>query len=601
MQNILKIISYTKHFRKRYITLAALIIIGSLLNQVAPLLNKQAVDIIVAKIQGQGGDLNLLVVIIGLVFLADILVTVLTSIGSFLGDQLAVRLNNFLSQKFYDHVLKLPIEYFDNERAGAIVNRLDRGIRGITDFINQSTNAFVPFILTAIITLIIISFYSIPVALLLALLFPLYVWISNESSKRWTVKENAKNVEADIASARLLESVNGIRVVKSFVTSKIESLFYRGQRQKISDMTRGQSAQWHRYDFARRIALNVIFLLIYGYVIYLTFRGTYTIGEMTLLLQLSNQARFPLFALSFIIGQIQMAEAGSKGFFDVMAEVEKIKDKKNAKELRVRQAAIEFKKVSFKYNTKGQKSRQLVLDDVSFKVPAQAKVALVGESGEGKSTIANLLLRFYEPKSGQIRIDKQNISDVTQDSLRTSIGVVFQDPYLFSGSVRENIAYSKPAASLKEIEEAAKAANAHEFIKGLPQGYDSEIGERGVKLSGGQKQRVAIARAILKDAPVLVLDEATSSLDTKAEREVQAALERLMRGRTTLIIAHRLSTIQNVDKIIVIGKGKVTEEGSPAELAQTGGIYAELLALQSAPLTEEAKEERLKEFELAES
>src|SRR4029079_3931241 len=221
------------------------------------------------------------------------------------------------------------------------------------------------------------------------------------------------------------------------------------------------------------------------------------------------------------------------------------------------------------------------------------KVALVGESGEGKTTITNLLMRLYEPQQGSILIDGQDISKVTQSSLRSQIGVVFQDPALFSGTVYENIAYANPKASKQQVIAAAKAANADEFIAKFDKKYDTEIGERGLKLSGGQKQRIAIARALLKDAPILVWDEATSSLDSRSEAMVQEALERLMKGRTTLIIAHRLSTIQHVDEIITLRNGQVDEVGSPTELSKSGGIYAQLLKLQRGHT--EATKEKLKE------
>ncbi len=237
-----------------------------------------------------------------------------------------------------------------------------------------------------------------------------------------------------------------------------------------------------------------------------------------------------------------------------------------------------------------------VLRGVDFTVPADSKLALVGESGQGKTTITSLLLRLYEVSSGAITIDGQNINDVTQASLRDAIAVVFQEPALFSGTIRDNIAYARPKASEAEIIAAAKAANAHEFIVGFEHGYDSEIGERGLKLSGGQKQRLAIARALLKDAPILILDEATSSLDTKSERQVQQALERLMKGRTTLIIAHRLSTIQSVDTIVTIRGGRVDEIGSPQDLMNSGGIYAQLLALQQTH--SEAGKRKLKQYEM---
>jgi ATP-binding cassette subfamily B protein len=258
-----------------------------------------------------------------------------------------------------------------------------------------------------------------------------------------------------------------------------------------------------------------------------------------------------------------------------MDEQPEIKDHDGARSLKVSDAAIKFNNVDF-----GYENDKRVLSGLNFEIKPDSKVALVGESGQGKTTITSLLLRLYEVDSGSITIDGQNINGVTQSSLRENIGVVFQEPALFSGTIRQNIAYGKPNASRKQIEAAAKAANAHEFITQFPDGYESEIGERGLKLSGGQKQRIAIARALLKDAPILILDEATSSLDTKSERQVQQALEHLMKGRTTLIIAHRLSTIQSVDQIVTIKDGSVDEIGTPHELEKTKGIYAELLKLQ---------------------
>lgn len=237
-----------------------------------------------------------------------------------------------------------------------------------------------------------------------------------------------------------------------------------------------------------------------------------------------------------------------------------------------------------------------VLEGVTFSAGRGEKVALVGESGGGKSTLVNLILGFYQPTGGALRVCGADVRDVDMDELRNSVGVVFQDAALFSGTIRENIAYGRPDATDAQIEDAARRANADAFIRRFPEGYDTTIGERGLKLSGGQKQRVAIARAILKDAPVLLLDEATSALDTKAEREVQRGLEKLMEGRTTIIIAHRLSTISNVDTIVTLDQGRVGEVGSPAELAVSGGIYAELLKLTASASAADRK--RLKQFGL---
>ena len=303
------------------------------------------------------------------------------------------------------------------------------------------------------------------------------------------------------------------------------------------------------------------------------------------------QIRIPIFTISFLVENTQRAIADSKDYFAAMAEQPEITDIEGAKDLIVSKGTIVFDSVSFGYDKKE------VLHNISLDIKPDTKVALVGESGEGKTTLTNLLIRLYEPQKGTIQIDNQNIAEVTQKSLRENIGVVFQDPALFSGTIFENISYANKKATEAEVIAAAKAANAHGFISKFEKGYHTEIGERGLKLSGGQKQRIAIARALLKNAPILILDEATSSLDSRSEAEVQEALNRLMKGRTTLIIAHRLTTIAHVDTIVTIKKGRVDEVGSPAELAKTNGIYAQLLDITSQ--NDEKAKKRLKAFEIA--
>ncbi|KKR32851.1 MAG: ABC transporter-related protein [Candidatus Gottesmanbacteria bacterium GW2011_GWC2_39_8] len=588
MKEIWKIITYTKSFKSFYILMGITVIALALLNQVSPLLTKQIVDLIVARIQGKPSPVELVLVLLAIILVSDIVITVLTDVSGYISDVMSARLNKHLSEKYFSHVLSLSIDYFDNEITGQIVNKLDRGIANITELINQSTNNFLPFFVSTAFTLIIIGYFSWPLAVLLFFLFPAYVYISHKSSIAWGKKEGAKNAIMDVTSGRVFEAISSIRVVKSFIQEAIELKFFNNERQKVVDLAKAQSREWHLYDFYRRLVLDLVMFSVFGYIVYSTFLGKFTIGEMTLLLQLANQARFPLFAMSFIIGQIQQAQAGSKDFFKVLDTAVSIKDKREAAILKRARGNIAFNNVSFSYS-KGSE----VLRNISFHVNPGNKLAIVGESGEGKSTIASLLLRFYETEQGSITIDGVNIQDLTQVSLRKNIGVVFQDTFLFSGSVYDNIRYSKDNATREDVERVAKIANAHEFIKKLPKGYDTEIGERGIKLSGGQKQRIAIARALLKDPPILIFDEATSSLDSKAEFEVQKALNKLMEGRTTIIIAHRLSTIRNVDQIVVIKGGKLVEQGTPDELEKINGIYAELLSYQALGTIPEKK---LKQF-----
>lgn len=590
MKQLWKIITYTKPFKKFYIIMGCSVVLLALLSQVGPLLTKLIVDLIVAKLAGHPAEITLLITYLILILGTDFLITTITDVSQYFSDIMTAKLNNYLSEKYYRHVLGLSVEYFDNEITGKIVNKLDRGITSISTFIAQMVNNFLPFFISTVITLFIISLYSWELAILLFLLFPIYIFISHKSSVAWGKKEGEKNAILDLTSGRVFEALSTIRVIKSFVQELSEFEYFKKTRSAIVGLADKQSKDWHTYDFYRRIVLNTIMFSVFGYIIYFTFKGRFTIGEMTLLLQLANQAKFPLFAMSFIIGQLQQAQSGSKDFFDVLATPIAISDTKNAKPFPRVAGSIEFKDVSFFYAD----SRH-ILQNISFSLPQGKKLAIVGESGEGKSTIANLILRFYEPQQGEILIDHRNIASVTQESLRKNIGVVFQDTFLFSGTIMDNIRYGRENATEQEIKDAARIANADDFIKKFPKGYLSEIGERGVKLSGGQKQRIAIARALLKDPPILIFDEATSSLDSKAEYEVQQALNTLMKGRTTIIIAHRLSTIRSVDNIIVIQKGRIVEQGNPKDLEKQNGVYTQLLAYQKMGAD---SDEKLKEFNI---
>lgn len=590
---MLRIIRYSKKLWPYYLGIAVFVIIISLLNLVTPFITKGLVDGLTTKFSGGEVSFNYFLILLGIMLLANIIGTLLSNLNGYLGDNMAAKLNSLLSERYFEHLMSLPISYYDNELTGKITARLERSIATISTLMQALSNNFVQFFLTTAITLVVIAIYSWPVALLLVVIFPTYIWITHLSSKSWQKSQEGINKDLDVANGRFVESITQVRVVKSFVTELREVSFFKGRRRSIESQTKRQSKKWHKYDIVRRLILDLIFFGIYLVIIGQAFMGQYGLGTVVLLITLVLQAQLPLFGSSFIIDSLQRASAGSKDYFEIMNTKASIVDSDDARALKVDEGKVEYRTVDFSYQQGSS-----VLKDISFTIEPGKKLALVGESGEGKSTLANLLLRFYELNSGYIYIDGQDISSVTQRSLRDAIGVVFQDPLLFSGTVRENIAYANVKVAEKQIIEAAKAANAYDFIKKLPDGLDTEIGERGVKLSGGQKQRIAIARAILKNPRILILDEATSSLDSKAEHEVQIALERLMRDRTTMIIAHRLSTISGVDTIVGLKNGRVAEIGSPDELARKKGIYAELLKLQTLSQTEEGRA-KLKRYDLS--
>jgi len=591
MRDLLKIITFSKSLKWYYFGAAFFVILVSIIGQIQPFLIKGITDIIVSIQSGNGGSYSQMMLLVVAIFIIGAFTTLFSNIGAYVGDILSVKLNSHLSQRYYDHLLKLPLSYYDNELTGKITARLERSITTITSLVQALANTFIGMFLSAAITIGILAYYSWPVAILMALLFPLYMWITSLSSISWQKSQESINKDLDYANGRFIESIGSIRAVKSFVQELVESRIYAGKRSSIEATTHKQSRRWHKYDALRRLALDAVFAIVIGIIATNAYRGTFTIGEVVLLLQLIIAVRFPLFAASFIIEYLQKAQAGSKDFFEVLDTEPAIQDQPGAKKLKVSKGVVRYNDVTFGYEEKYP-----VLKNISFDIKPGQKVALVGESGQGKTTLANLLLRFYEPSEGIVTIDDQDISSVTQASLRNAIGVVFQDPALFSGSIADNITYGQGNYKESDMIKAAKDANAHAFITKLKDGYNTEIGERGVKLSGGQKQRIAIARAVMKNPPLLILDEATSALDSKAEREVQIALDRLMRGRTSIIIAHRLSTIQSVDTIIALEKGTIAEIGSPAELATKKGIYAELLALQSPSESNKAK---LKKFDIA--
>jgi ATP-binding cassette subfamily B protein len=592
MKDIWRIISFTKSLRPYYVGISLYTILVALVGQAGPLLIKGVIDEVTQLVQGKPADVTLVAIYAGLLFAADVALTLFSNFGGYLGDMMSAKLQKLLSQRYYEHVLTLPQRYFDTELSGKIINRMNRGISQISNFMQMMSNNFLQFIFSTVLSLAVVAYFSWQTAIMLATLYPVFIWLTTRTSTKWQGYQKLINEEQDVASGRFAESIGQVRVVKTFLQEARELRFFNKRYDKIIATTSPQSKYWHRQDVGRRLVLNVISLAVYAYIFVETARGHFTVGTMVLLIQYTQNIRIPIFSISFLVDQTQRAVANTKDYFEVMDAAPELADRPGAKKLQVGRGAIVFDHVHFAYDEK-----KPVLKDVTCTVQPDTKIALVGESGEGKTTLTNLLLRLYDVTSGAISIDGQNIAEVTQASLRNSIGVVFQEPALFSGTIRENIAYASPKASMQAVIAAAEAANADEFIQKFEKGYDTEIGERGLKLSGGQKQRIAIARALLKDAPILILDEATSSLDSKSEHMVQQALEHLMKGRTTIIIAHRLSTIQNVDQIVTLAGGTIKEIGSPAELAASHGIYAELLALQNRQ-TESGKSQ-LKKYDIA--
>ena len=611
MNSLARIIRSASALWPYYLGVVLISTAAAALALVSPFILREATDTIVSAVHGDVPVADVTMTLLWLavaLFVADLLNTAMTNVGGYIGDVMAMRMRQILSTRYYAKLLALPQRYFDNQVTGTVIARLDRSITSITQFLQSFSNSFFPMLIQVVAVLAITAWYYWPLTILLALLFPVYMWLTTLTSRRWQKLEGKKNEQIDLANGRFAEVIGQVKVVKSFVSEVRELDDFGSRYGKTVDITRPQSRWWHSMDTARGAALNLIFFGIYLVLFFRTLGGEFSLGDMVMLIQLVNMAKQPVHMMSWIVDAAQRAMAGSKDYFKVMEE--EFEPTANAELIAATEASgvpvldltpvpplpaaapvMRFDDVTFAY-TEGDP----VIRNVSFEAREGEKIALVGESGGGKSTLVNLLLGLYQVDEGRLQVCGRDVRDLSAAELRASVGVVFQEAALFSGTVRENIAYGRPGATEEEIVEVARRANAHDFIMRFPDGYDTVIGERGLRLSGGQKQRVAVARAMLKDAPILLLDEATSALDTKAERAVQAGLDELMKDRTTLIIAHRLSTIANVDTIVTLREGEVDEIGSPDELASSGGIYAELLQLTAS--SSAADRARLKKYGL---
>ncbi len=575
MKNILKVLKLAKPFHKLIYLLSFIILLATILGLATPYVIKLIVDQIELQLTSNSGDIQKLYVLIAVLFAVSVLAIVFEGVNQRLGDYTRSRIGRFLTETFYSKVFTLPQDYFDSQISGKIVNQLNRGIASLQDFFGDSSNFIVPALIRSVIIIIVLAFYNPTISILVFLIFPFYIYISSYATRKWGEREMEKNQIDDSTRGRIQEVINNIRLVKGYNTQNKEWGFVSNNLQNSIAIYDKQSTTYHILNFIRNFGLEIGLIVISVIVFANTFNGLLTIGEMVLILQYLFQVRWPLFAMSYILEQVQRAEVGSKEYFEIL-ELESVEQPADTlAEPRFPRPTITFENVSFEYAESG-----LVLKDVSFSLVEKETVALVGHSGAGKTTLVNLILKLYNSTSGDIKMSGESFQNMTHSQVRSHIALVFQENELFSTTVFENVAYGKPDATEEEVLDAVRRANAEEFVMKLPKGLYAEIGERGVKLSGGQKQRLQIARAILANKPILILDEATSSLDAKSEKLVQDALEELMKDKLVIIIAHRFSTIQSADRILVLDGGKIVDSGVPGDLASKDGIYSELLRYQ---------------------
>lgn len=491
--------------------------------------------------------------------------------GHIMGTKIETDMRNDL----FTHLQDLSFSYYDNTKIGQLMSRLTSDLFDVTEFAHHFPEELFITTIKIVACFIIFSTMNIWLAVIVFAVTPLMFVFTKRS--RLKMKETFKDTRHQIGelNAQIEDSLLGIRVVKSFANEDVErDKFEDGSKLylKLKRKSYGYMGQFHTVV---RMFDGIMYIVVVAAGAAFMMKGLTTPGDFTASLLMVTTMLGSVRRIVEFSEQFNRGITGIDRFAEVMDVVSDTQDSEDARDIENVKGNIEFRDVYFTYPG----ADKIVLSHLNLNIEQGDSIAVVGPSGGGKTTLCNLIPRFYDITDGEILLDGVNIKDITLSSLRSNIGVVQQEVYMFSGTVRDNIAYGKPDASFEEIVEASKKAGAHEFISELPDGYDTYVGERGVKLSGGQKQRLSIARVFLKNPPILILDEATSALDNESERLVQKSLESLAKGRTTITIAHRLTTIRNAKEILVLTENGIVEKGNHAELMKLGGIYSDLYNL----------------------
>ncbi|MDJ0614575.1 MAG: ABC transporter ATP-binding protein/permease [Rhizobiaceae bacterium] len=565
--------------KRRVLYATLFMIVGKIVTVLVPYLYKLATDALT-------GELNLDTDVESLVpffLLTPIMLIVVYNIGRVLvialnqlRDALFASVGQFAVRRLativFRHLHALSLRYHLQRRTGGLSRVIERGTKGIESIVRFSILNGIPTILEfALMAVVIWYWFDFRYVLIVVIMVVAYIWFTVRASDwRINIRRDMNNNDTE-ANSKAIDSLLNFETVKYFGNEQLEANRFGESmaRYEIAATKVWTSLAWLNFGQAIIMGFGMVACMVLSAMAVQD--GSQTLGDFVMINALLMQLFLPLNFIGFIYREIRQGFADLEEMFKLMGVEQEIQDKPDASAIVVENGEIEFRNVAFHYD-----EERKILKDVSFKVPAGKTVAIVGPSGAGKSTISRLLFRFYDVVDGAILIDGQDLRDVRQEGLRAHVGMVPQDTVLFNETIAYNIRYGRPDASDEEVEAAAEMAQIGDFIRALPDGFKTEVGERGLKLSGGEKQRVAIARTLLKAPPILILDEATSALDTQTEREIQTALDEVSRDRTTVVIAHRLSTVVSADEILVLRAGEVIERGTHDELLKHGGLYSEM-------------------------
>ena len=567
---IKKFIGYYKPYKKLfYMDMSASLLISAI-GLVYPIVTNNMLNDLIPNKKYSGIIIGGVAVLV-LYFVRMLLRYFVQYYGHIIGTNMQANMRRDL----FKHLETLPYTYFDNTETGTLLSRMTNDLFDVVELAHHGPENLIISSLTVIGSFIYLLTINVYLTFIIFACVPILIAVSSYYRKKMHSAFKERRKTTAMINAAVESSITGIRGTKAFTNNDTElnkfeknnGLFVEASKKSYNAM-----GQYHSISSFITDVFNVIIIIAGGLFLY---AGDINFGDYTTFIVSVNVFINPVTQLIGFMEQYQNGVSGFQRFVEVLEEKPE-KENENARDIQNVQGEIELKNVTFEY----ERSKRKILDNVSLKVKKGQKIALVGHSGGGKTTICHLIPNFYRVDDGEVLVDGINVNDITFSSLRKSIGIVQQDVFLFGGTIRDNIMYGRPDATEEEMLEASKRANIHEFVMTLPDGYDSQIGERGIKLSGGQKQRLSIARVFLKNPAILILDEATSALDNTTEIMIQDALEELCKGRTTIIVAHRLSTIKNADEIAVIDKGRLVEKGTHEELMENCGIYKDLYELQ---------------------